>query len=139
MGVVKLEDTKGPHRHPLSPRGVGASHQHPLGSVGSCLIYADVRLHIPVTHRNERYGIPRKPVVIRCKDGIDKRFGWSTAKWDLDYLAETIGDTHVQVETPANPLDQGTMHGVLPEMLNISFKDYVRELQEPLSEKTRSM
>jgi len=88
---------------------------------------------------NLAYGIPRKPVVIRCKDGIDKRFGWSTAKWDLDYLAETIGDTHVQVETPANPLDQGTMHGVLPEMLNISFKDYVRELQEPLSEKTRSM
>ena len=30
-------------------------HQCPLGSVASHLIYADVRLHIPMTHRNGRY------------------------------------------------------------------------------------
>ena len=39
--------------------------------------------------------------------------------------AEKVGDTHVQIETPANPLDNGTMHGVQPNMLNMSFKAYV--------------
>ena len=37
-------------------RGVGAPHQCPLG-VGSKLplpLYADVRLHIPMTHHNGR-------------------------------------------------------------------------------------
>ena len=34
-------------------RGVGAPHQCPLGSVGELPLplYADVRLHIPMTHR----------------------------------------------------------------------------------------
>ena len=35
---------------------------------------------------NAKYGMTRKPVIIRCKDGIDARFGWKTAKWNLDYL-----------------------------------------------------
>lgn len=36
--------------------------QCPLNSVVSCLIYADVRLHIPMTHHNDRphrYSVPR--------------------------------------------------------------------------------
>ena len=35
-------------------RGVGAPHQCPLGSVASYLIYADVRLRIPMTHNDDR-------------------------------------------------------------------------------------
>ena len=35
-------------------KGVGAPHQCPLESVASYLpIYADVRFHIPMTHRND--------------------------------------------------------------------------------------
>ena len=33
-------------------RGVGALHQCPLGSVSSYLVYADVHVHIPLTHNN---------------------------------------------------------------------------------------
>lgn len=33
--------------------GVGAPHQCPLGLVTSYLMYADVRLHIPMTHKND--------------------------------------------------------------------------------------
>ena len=39
------------HR-PRLRRGVGAPHQCSLGSVASHLIYADVRVHIPMTHHN---------------------------------------------------------------------------------------
>ena len=42
------------HR-PLLCGGVDAHQQCPLGSVASYLNYADVRLHIPMTHRNDRY------------------------------------------------------------------------------------
>lgn len=42
-------------RTSTSLMGVGASHQCPLGSVTSFLIYADVGLHILLTHRNDRY------------------------------------------------------------------------------------
>ena len=49
----ELEDTDGVSAHPTD--GVSA---HPIsvlsGSVVSYLIYADVRLHIPMTHRNAR-------------------------------------------------------------------------------------
>ena len=38
--------------------GVQGPHPCPLGSVASCLIYADVRLHIPVAHNNGA-GSPR--------------------------------------------------------------------------------
>ena len=33
----------------------------PLGSVASSLVYADVRLHIPMTHRNGRYASKLSP------------------------------------------------------------------------------
>ena len=39
---------------PLEGGGVGAPHQCPLGSVASYLIYADVQLHITMTHHNDR-------------------------------------------------------------------------------------
>ena len=35
-------------------RGAGALHQCLFGSAASYLIYADVRIHIPMTHRNDR-------------------------------------------------------------------------------------
>ena len=36
-------------------RGVGALLLCPFGSVSSYLVYADVHVHIPMTHRNDRY------------------------------------------------------------------------------------
>ena len=35
---------------------MGAAHECRLGTVASYLIYADMRLHIPMTHHNDRYG-----------------------------------------------------------------------------------
>ena len=49
-------------------RGVGAPHQCPLGSVASYLIYADVRLHIPMTHHNDRL---THLLLFRHKESID--------------------------------------------------------------------
>ena len=37
-------------------KGVGAPRQCSLGSVANDLVYADVRLHIPMTRREDRYG-----------------------------------------------------------------------------------
>ena len=56
--------------------GVGAPRQCPLESVASYLIYADVRLHIPMTHRNDviRYHSPEEEIA----------FG--PACWLWDYL-----------------------------------------------------
>lgn len=34
---------------------------HPLGSVASCLIFADVLFNIPMTHRNARYDVVQCP------------------------------------------------------------------------------
>ena len=41
---------------PPSPLGreVGTPDQCPLGSVASFFVHADVPLHIPMTHRNDR-------------------------------------------------------------------------------------
>lgn len=45
------------------PKGLGWGsahpHQCPVGSVASYFIYADVRLHISMTHRNDRYSDPQ--------------------------------------------------------------------------------
>ena len=53
----QLEDTAGVRSPPVEGgrREVGALPQCPLGSVASCLVNADVRLHIPMTRRNGRY------------------------------------------------------------------------------------
>ena len=59
----------------LPSRGVGAPHPCHLGSVSRYLSYADVRMHISMTHRNERYRRPwrvqRKP--LRCSNGCTCR------------------------------------------------------------------
>ena len=51
-----------------SRRGVGAFYQCPLGSVASYLIYADVQLHIAMTHHNDTglCGVYDPPVSYWC-------------------------------------------------------------------------
>ena len=46
----KVEDTDGVC---ADPPYMHRPHQCPLGSVASYLIYVDMRLHIPMTHRND--------------------------------------------------------------------------------------
>jgi hypothetical protein len=78
-------------------------------------------------------------VLIRIPEGIDKRFGWNTAAWDLDYLVAAVGQTVVMVETPKYPKDPAAVHGIEPEMLNLTFKEYVEELKQPTSDTSRSL
>lgn len=39
-------------------RAFGTPRQRPLSSVASYLVYADVRLHTPMTHRNDAGTLP---------------------------------------------------------------------------------